>query len=72
MWCWFKNEGEYFSKDLQTPVRGNTDWSTEETLFILPEGKKPDRVRLNIVVEGSGTVWVDDIQLLKGPLEPEP
>jgi hypothetical protein len=72
MWCWFENEGEYFSRDLQTPIMGNTDWSTEETLFILPEGKKPDRVRLNIVIDGSGTVWIDDIRLLKAPLEPEP
>jgi len=65
MWCSFDNLGDYFSRDLSTPVIISTDWVTERTQFILKEGQKPDRVFLHLVVEGSGTVWIDDIHLLK-------
>lgn len=65
MWCSFDNLGDYFSRDLNTPIIISTDWSTEQTQFNLREGEKPDRIFLNIVVEGSGTVWIDDIHLTK-------
>ncbi len=69
MWCWFDGRGEFFSRDLSTPVTGPTDWTTEETFFFLKKGENPDRVRLNLVVNGQGTIWIDDIQLLKAPLK---
>jgi hypothetical protein len=31
-------------------------------------GENPDNVKLNFVVNGTGTIWIDDIRLLKGPL----
>ena len=65
MWCQFEGRGEFFSRDLQTPVTGNTDWTTEETYFLLRKGEKPNRVRLNLVVNGTGLVWADDLRLLK-------
>jgi hypothetical protein len=68
MWCAFDGRGEYFARDLETPLSGSTEWSTEETYFFLQRGENPDRVRLNLVVNGTGTVWVDDIRLKQGPL----
>ncbi|MFC1475476.1 hypothetical protein ACFLQW_00555 [Candidatus Zixiibacteriota bacterium] len=68
MLCHFPELGEYFSRDVQTPLSGTTDWTTEETPFFLRRGQNPDRVKLNLVFEGSGTAWIDDIRLLKGPL----
>jgi len=68
MWCQFKDKGEFFSRDLASPITGTTDWSTEETLFFLKKGENPDNVKLNLVVEGKGTIWIDDIRLLKQPL----
>ena len=68
MWCHFPGKGEFFSRALDQPYSGTTNWSTTETAFFLRKGQNPDRVRLNVVVEGSGTVWIDDIRLLKAPL----
>ena len=68
MWCQFAGKGEYFSRDLETPQTGTTEWSTEETPFFLKKGENPDNVKLNLVVNGSGTVWIDDIRLFRGPL----
>lgn len=68
MWCHFPGIGEAFSRGLVTPLTGTTDWTTEETPFFLQKGENPDNVKLNLVVNGSGIVWIDDIRLLKGPL----
>lgn len=68
MWCHFPGKGEFFSRGLQTPLTGTTDWVTEETPFFLRKGDNPDNVKLNLVIKGEGTAWIDDIRLLKGPL----
>ncbi|MCH8120599.1 MAG: hypothetical protein IIC00_12845 [Planctomycetes bacterium] len=68
MWCHFPGRGEYFSKGLMNPLTGTTDWTTEEIPFLLKKGQNPDNVKLNLVIDGKGTVWIDDIRLLKGPL----
>jgi len=68
MYCRFPGKGEFFSRDLQSPLTGTNEWTIEEIPFFLREGQNPDNVKLNIVVNGTGTVWIDDIQLLKAPL----
>lgn len=69
MLCHFPGRGEFFSRGLQTPITGTTDWTTEETPFFLTKGENPDNVKLNLVIDGKGTAWIDDIKLLKGPIE---
>jgi hypothetical protein len=69
MWCNFPGKGEFFSRGLQTPLTGTTNWTTEETPFFLQKGENPDNVKLNLVIDGKGTAWIDDIRLMKGPLQ---
>jgi hypothetical protein len=69
VWCHFTGKGEFFSRGLQTPMTGTTNWTTEETPFFLKKGENPDNVKLNLVINGKGTAWVDDIRVLKGPLQ---
>jgi len=69
MWCQFTGKGEFFSRNMSTPLSGTTDWSTVETPFFLKKGENPDNVKLNLVIEGNGTVWIDDVHLFKGPLQ---
>ncbi len=64
MWCRLPDGREYFARGLPHAVRGTTDWSLVETPFLLQKGQRPDLVKLNVVVEGKGTVWVKDVQLL--------
>jgi len=68
MWCHFPGKGEFFSRGLQTPLTGTVEWTTEETPFFLKKGENPDNVKLNLVINGMGTAWIDDIRLLKAPL----
>lgn len=69
MWCHFPGKGEFFSRGLQTPLTGTTVWTTEETPFFLKKGENPDNIKLNLVVNGKGTAWIDDIHLIKEPLQ---
>ena len=69
MWCQFAGKGEYFSRGMQSALSGTTEWSTQETPFFLKKGQNPDNVKLNLVIQGKGTAWIDDIRLLKGPLQ---
>jgi hypothetical protein len=68
MWCHFPGKGEFFSRGLKTPLTGTMEWTTEETPFFLKKGENPDNVKLNLVINGKGTAWIDDIRLLKAPL----
>ncbi len=63
----FPGKGEFFSRGLQNPISGTTGWVTEETPFFLKKGENPDNVKLNLVINGTGTVWIQDIKLIKAP-----
>jgi hypothetical protein len=69
MWCHFPGKGEFPSRGIESPLTGTTRWVIKDIPFILKKGEKPDYVRLNIVINGKGTVWVDDVRLLKAPLK---
>ena len=68
MWCVFPGQGEFFSRALQSPLSGTNDWTSQETSFFLQKGQDPSRVKLNLVIEGEGTVWLDQVVLAKAPL----
>src|SRR5712691_8654572 len=68
MWCRVPGLGEFFSKGLNQAIKGTTDWSSQEIPFYLKKGQRPDLIKLNVVIEGRGKVWIKDIQLLKTPL----
>jgi len=69
MWCHFPGKGEFFSRGLESAATGTANWMTMETPFFMKKGEKPDLVKLNLVINGAGTVWIDDIRLIKGPLQ---
>jgi hypothetical protein len=63
MWCSFEGKGEFFSRGLADPLTGTTNWTTQEIMFRLKKHENPNNVKLNIVIDGKGTVWLDDIRL---------
>jgi hypothetical protein len=65
MWCVFNDKGEYFSRGFDSVISGNEDWKTIRTVFNLEKGERPDQIKLNVVVNGVGTIWIDDIHLSK-------
>lgn len=58
----------YFSRNPQVAVFGKSDWKRLEIPFLFKAGQRPDKVTLNVIINGPGTVWVDDLRLLKRPL----
>ena len=70
MWVRVPGRGEFFSRGLDQPLQGSSEWATYEIPFFLNEpGLRPDLVKLNVAFEGGGgTLWVKDIQLLQAPL----
>ena len=67
MWCDIPGKGEFFSRSIERPVT-ETNWTTVQTPFRLEAGQMPANVKLNLAIEGVGTVWIDDIKLLSSPL----
>jgi hypothetical protein len=65
MWCVFKDKGEFYSRGFDSVISGTSDWKTIRTVFNLRKGEMPDQIKLNIMVNGVGTVWIDDIHLSK-------
>lgn len=68
MWVRLPGRGEFYSRGVDRPVTGTMSWVTASTPFFLQPGQKPDLIRLNLVVNGKGRVWIDDLRLLKQPL----
>ena len=68
MWCLFPEKGQFFSRGLNNTLSGTSQWKTLHMPFFLRKGENPDNVFLNIVIDGKGTVWIDDIRLTAGPL----
>lgn len=68
MWCHFPGGGQYFSRGLESTITGDSDWKRSETRFILQAGQKPSKVTLNLVIQGQGSVWVDNVRFDREPL----
>ena len=68
MWCHFPGKGEFFSRGQNSLMSGTNDWTSQETPFKLQKGETPDIIKLNLVINGTGVAWIDDIKLVKGKL----
>ena len=69
MWCRLPGQGEFFSKGFHNALSGSNDWSSCEIPFYLKRNQRPDLLKLNLVVEGRGLVWMKDVELLQTPLK---
>ena len=69
MWCRVPGRGEFFSKGIHDAATGTMDWGSYEVPFRLAQGQRPDLIKLNVAVEGAGTVWIKDVELLQTPLQ---
>ncbi len=65
MWCVFRDQGKFFSRGFDSAIGGTTDWKTIKTVFNLKKGEMPDQIMLNVMINGVGTIWIDDILLSK-------
>jgi serine/threonine protein kinase len=63
MWARFPGKGEFFSKGIANAISGTNDWSEYEVPFLLKAGRQPDLIKLNLTIEGTGTLWIKDVEL---------
>ncbi len=68
IWCQV-GEGQYFSRGMNSAVTSTIDWKILQTPFVLQSGQRVNRVTMNIVINGKGTIWIDDARLLGQPLK---
>lgn len=59
----FPGLGEFFSKGLTDTAFGTNDWSSFQVSFHLKEGQIPELLKLNIVAEGRGEIWVRSVKV---------
>jgi hypothetical protein len=62
----FADGTELTSRSVHAPLKGSMGWATIEAPLLVE--KRPDTVKLNLVVEGKGTVWVRSVSLVAKPL----
>jgi hypothetical protein len=49
-------------------LSGSSDWKEQEASIDLQKGQMPDSLMLNLIINGRGIVWIDDIKLSRDPL----
>jgi len=64
----FSNGEELISRGPRVPISGTTEWRPAETVLYIDKGDTPERVKLNLIVEGEGKVWLDSVVLEAIPL----
>lgn len=69
MWNYFPNGGSYFSRTAgktgpMKSIEGTSDWRSFSLTFFSEEGTgSPDRLEVNLVLGGRGTVYLSPVQL---------
>jgi hypothetical protein len=59
---------EAFVRGVSGRVEGSSDWKPTQMGFSRPDlCSNPVSVELNVVVDGSGTIWIDDLRLWSAP-----
>lgn len=66
----FPGKGEFFSRGLAAPMTGTSDWKELSIPFQLKAGENPAKLACNLVVEGAGAIWIDQLRVTAAPSKP--
>jgi hypothetical protein len=61
MRCNILGKGEYSAKGLEQSVTGSQGWVSQATPLLLDKGDRCETMKLNLIAEGTGVVWVGNI-----------
>lgn len=68
MWCQPAEGDAAFVRSAHQSVAGDSDWTPQEIRFSRPElCRNPVSIELNVLIQGAGTVWIDDLRLWSVP-----
>ncbi len=62
MWCEVGEGQRAFSKGLGQALQGDSDWKVIRLPMMVNGDYTVRRALVNVVIEGTGTVWVDEVQ----------
>ena len=69
MWCRPAEGDTAFVRGYGSAVTGDADWTPQEVRFSNPAlCRNPVSIELNVLIEGAGTVWIDDLRLWSVPV----
>lgn len=60
---------EHNAQGLDDAVSGSTDWKPMEAPVYLYSGQKPEKLTLNVVMEGPGKIRMKNVEVLSTPVE---
>jgi hypothetical protein len=70
LWCHPADGNPAFVRGVARRVEKSSDWKPQELSFSQPETcTDPVSVELNVVIQGAGTVWIDNLRLWDVPVE---
>ena len=61
--------GQCFSRGMYDVASRKTDWKIIQTPFLFKKGQRPEKVTLDLVINGKSTAWIDENVLSKEPLQ---
>lgn len=64
----YASGGKQEIKNYQNAIGATSDWVPMELSWVVQKGQKVDSLTLYAILGGSGTVWVDEIRLIRAPL----
>lgn len=59
----FKGTTTLYRRGFNSKVVNNSDWQTLRVAYPIRPSEKPEIAYLNVIVEGRGTIWFDDIKM---------
>jgi hypothetical protein len=65
LWCEVAEGRRAFSKGLDQPLQGDSDWREIRLPMMVNGDFTVSRALVNVVIEGPGTVWVDQVTFEK-------
>jgi hypothetical protein len=68
LFCSVPGEGDFTARDWDHAVHATQDWTPVRVEYRLEDGQRPDRLRLSLVINSAGSVWLDDIRITATPL----
>lgn len=57
--------GVYFSRAMDQKLSGDTDWKEVFTNFFFKAGESPEEVTVNLIIDGKGVIWADDLKVFR-------
>lgn len=70
LWIHPAGGNEVQARDPAAFVANTRDWTPLRVEYRCEKGERPDLLRVNLVIDGTGRAWIDDIRITSEPLPP--